>query len=94
MCDIVTGKLLDAMPDDRIHELKCWYEFYDAIERGEKTFEIRKNDRGYQVGDVLTLQRYNQEEGIYSGAESYWRVTYMTDWEQKPGFVVMGIARL
>ena len=24
------------------HELKCWPNYYDAIERGEKTFEVRR----------------------------------------------------
>jgi hypothetical protein len=39
------------------HTLKCWPVYFDAIKRGEKTFEIRKDDRGFQKGDVLVLQR-------------------------------------
>lgn len=38
------------------HYLKCETEFYQAIERGEKKFEIRKNDRNFQVYDMVYLQ--------------------------------------
>lgn len=35
----------------KIHELKLNIEFCDAVLSGEKSFEIRENDRGYQKGD-------------------------------------------
>lgn len=41
-----------------IHELKTWPEFFDAVERGDKTFEVRLDDRGFQVGDELVLMRW------------------------------------
>jgi hypothetical protein len=41
-----------------VHELKSWPEFFSAIETGEKTFELRRNDRNYQVGDVLVLREW------------------------------------
>jgi RecJ-like exonuclease len=40
------------------HELKCWPKFYWAIQEGLKTFEYRKNDRGYDVDDDLLLQLF------------------------------------
>lgn len=39
------------------HILKCHPVYFDAIERGDKTFEIRRDDRGFQKGDTLILQR-------------------------------------
>lgn len=39
------------------HTLKCLAVYFDAIENGEKNFEVRKDDRGYQKGDILILQR-------------------------------------
>lgn len=39
------------------HILKCWPNYFDAIERDEKTFEVRRDDRGFQKGDVIVLQR-------------------------------------
>jgi hypothetical protein len=41
------------------HELKCWPEFFDAVKRGDKPFDVRKNDRGYQRGDVLVLRKWD-----------------------------------
>lgn len=48
-----------------IHDLKCWREFFDAIERGDKTFEIRKDDRGFAVGDTLRLWRWCPHNATY-----------------------------
>jgi ParB family transcriptional regulator, chromosome partitioning protein len=39
-----------------VHSVRCLSVFFHAAARGEKTFEIRKNDRGYQKGDVLELR--------------------------------------
>ena len=41
------------------HELKCWPEFFAAIERGEKTFDVRYNDRTYESGDILELREWD-----------------------------------
>jgi hypothetical protein len=39
------------------HELKTDPHVFDAVVRGEKTYEIRFNDRDYKVGDNLFLRR-------------------------------------
>ncbi len=38
-----------------IHYLKILPEYYTAIVSSEKKFELRKNDRSFQVGDFLLL---------------------------------------
>jgi len=43
----------------KTHELKCWPEFFSLIVDGTKTFDLRKNDRGYEVGDLLVLREYD-----------------------------------
>jgi len=35
------------------HEIKLRYDFVDAVNSGRKSFEVRKNDRGYQTGDFV-----------------------------------------
>lgn len=37
------------------HELKTETEYYQAVNRGEKSFEVRKNDRGFKKYDMVTL---------------------------------------
>lgn len=59
------------------HYLKTWPKYFDAVARGEKNFEVRRNDRDYQVGDTLILQRYDPKTGDYTGAEIDKRVTYI-----------------
>lgn len=39
------------------HDLKTLPVYFDAVERGEKTFEIRRDDRGFQKGDTVRLFR-------------------------------------
>ena len=40
------------------HKLKTLPEFFKAIQKGEKTFELRKNDRDFKKGDVLILMEF------------------------------------
>lgn len=75
----------------RVHELKTWPEFFAAVVEGWKPFEIRQNDRGFRVGDLLLLREYLPDEKKFSGRECKRRVTYITEWEQKPGTVVMAL---
>jgi hypothetical protein len=44
-----------------IHELKCWPDYFARLADGSKTFEIRKNDRGYQAGDQLEIREYDPD---------------------------------
>ena len=41
-----------------IHELKINPLYFDAIEKRLKTFELRKDDRDYKVGDLIILKEY------------------------------------
>lgn len=43
------------------HVLKTHPAYFDAIKRGEKNFEVRKDDRGFQKGDTLVLQRTRED---------------------------------
>ena len=37
----------------RTHELKIAEDYADSVWNGDKTFELRYNDRGYQKGDIV-----------------------------------------
>ncbi|MBP1544345.1 MAG: DUF3850 domain-containing protein [Oscillospiraceae bacterium] len=49
-----------------IHELKCHPEYFDALILGKKTFEIRKNDRDFRVGDLVALNEFRPDEDPYA----------------------------
>lgn len=40
------------------HKLKIHPPFFASVKRGDKPFEIRKNDRNFKVGDVLELEEW------------------------------------
>lgn len=70
------------------HKLKIERNYHHDIIQGRKTFEIRKNDRGFGIGDVVLLRRY--ENNQYTGDNTLVEITYITDYEQKEGYVVFG----
>jgi len=74
------------------HELKIWPQFYKLVVSGVKPFEIRKNDRDYQVGDVVLLREW-EKEGGYTSKQSYWQITYilLECPGLKPGYCVLGL---
>lgn len=78
------------------HELKCYSQYFQRICTGQKTFEIRKNDRDFQVGDILCLKEYDEKTGYpdYGPDQRRAEITYMTDYAQQPGYVVLGIKLL
>lgn len=43
----------------REHILKTWPNYWEATRDGRKKFEWRKDDRGYEVGDVLVLRQWD-----------------------------------
>lgn len=51
------------------HNLKTWPEYFQAVIDGKKTFEIRKNDRDFKVGNELLLQEYDPEQETYTGRQ-------------------------
>ncbi len=82
----------------KIHELKCWPDFFLAILEGEKTAEYRKNDRGFQVGDYLLFHMWDPDAQKGMGLRCLCKVTHMMTsqgWICIPeDYVVMSIVRI
>ena len=65
------------------HKLKTWPVYFQAVKSGDKTFEVRRNDRDFKVEDVLLLQEWSPVKKEYTGDEMTVRVTYILP---GPGF--------
>lgn len=85
------------------HELKCRPEYFSRIVSGQKTFEVRKNDRNYQVGDYVSLIEYSPvsdkaptihrwDSMASSQSRTYEaEIVYIETYAQQDGYVVLGI---
>lgn len=63
--------------EKQLHELKIQPKYFDAVLNGSKTFEIRKNDRGFHVGDNIFLREWDNIK--YSGRTIFAEITYLLD---------------
>jgi hypothetical protein len=89
----------------RVIRLRTWPEPFQAVLDGRKPYEIRVNDRGFQVGDVLHLvefdpkiyQQYDNAVLALTGREVRKLVTYMTAggaWGLPPDLCVLGLGEV
>jgi hypothetical protein len=58
------------------HKVKVWPQYFKDICSGLKTFEVRKDDRNYQVGDSLLMLEWVPETESYTGLFSNFRIIY------------------
>ena len=75
-----------------IHKLKTWPEYYEEVESGRKTFEIRKNNRDFREGDTIILQEFILKEKLFTGKELNFKIGYIFYGEAfgvKKGFCIM-----
>lgn len=76
-----------------IHALKTLPEYFEAVRKGDKTFELRNNDRNFKVGDYLALNEWDGKK--YTGRALLAKITYMLDPNDimtcVGGFVILGL---
>jgi len=77
----------------KTHRLKVHPCYWLPLFSGMKKFEIRYNDRDYEVGDALSLSLPGF--GHLPATWMEFSITYMTDFPDglKPGYIVLGIER-
>ena len=77
------------------HEIKIGKDFATAILSGEKNFEIRKNDRGYQRGDTVVFRVIDKEGNEVEDHPLHgaaYEITYVLNgWGLRDGFCCFGI---
>lgn len=79
-----------------IHQVKCEHRFFEDVIRGNKLFEVRKNDRNYQVGDYLAMNELTEDKTGYTRRSALFVIDYVLRYEDMPlalgyDYVVLGI---
>lgn len=59
------------------HVLKTWIQYFSPQEKGDKLFELRKDDRPYEVGDKFISQEFDSKNNQYTGKETTYVITYI-----------------
>lgn len=94
--DTDAGRVVLTPP--KIHELKTDPHVWEAVNDGSKNFEVRRDDRGFQKGDILRLKRWhvaNWHEQRFNSPTIDRVVTFILTGGQygvEPGYVVMALA--
>ncbi|GGL48132.1 DUF3850 domain-containing protein [Caulobacter rhizosphaerae] len=85
------------MQTRNVHELKCWPAHFAAIRRGDKRFELRKNDREFAIGDLVVLREFSPADTTYTGQTEERMITFLLSEEEfgvVHGFVAIGFGPL
>lgn len=76
---------------ETVHEVKTSPTFFQAAMSGKKRFELRKNDRGYHVGDTLIQKEF--KDNAYTGYELTQEIVYVLEdfTGLEEGFCILGV---
>ena len=85
--------------EPRTHDLKTWNPVFEAMERDDKPFDVRRADRDFRIGDTLLLREYNpyaqgDPSGGYSGRQTKREITYVLSGGKagiESGYCVLGL---
>ena len=77
----------------QIHIKKTIQPYYQEVYAEVKTAEVRKDDCGYMVGDLLILALYDDENKVLPGGYVVRRITNLCSYQQKQGFVVLSMKK-
>ena len=76
-----------------VHRLKIHPDYFEEVAEGRKAFEIRKDDRNYNRGDVLELEEFS--DGEYTGRACAKSVSYClrhaSEYGLKKGYVILSL---
>ena len=82
---------LNNKPEQKCHEIKIAAMYYEDVVSGRKRFELRKNDRGYKVGDMLKMLEFTA--GEFTGRIINAKIVYMLEEYTglQEGYCILGI---
>ena len=78
------------------HEVKILPKYFERILMKEKKFELRKNDRNFQVGDIVILREFDNVNNKYTGRTLNTEITYIlkdcSEYGLMDGYCIFGFA--
>ena len=76
----------------KVHNIRLAKTYFNDVASGKKSFELRKNDRGYKVGDMLEMLEF--ADGRNTGRIIQAEVTYMLEGYTglEEGYCILGIS--
>ena len=80
-----------------VHQLKLHKRFMLAVWNGEKQFEIRKNDRDYQLGDEIVFRVVDDKDDYMPSLldNKRYKITHvLSGWGLETGYVALGIREI
>lgn len=82
---------LPSQQEKKVHDVKLGTTFFDDVKTGRKTFELRKNDRGYKEGDTIVLHEY--KDGTTTGRTITKKIVYMLEdfTGLEDGYCILGL---
>ncbi len=76
----------------KTHDLKITSEMFDEIKNGNKTCEIRLNDRDFQKDDLIILRELVSGSHGYTGNEKRFKITHvLSGWGLKENYVALSL---
>lgn len=78
---------------DKRHTLKSHRKPFQDLWDGLRTFDVRSNDRNYEVGDSIMLQEYDGDKHEYTDRIIGAKITYMLqgEWGLPSNVCVLGL---
>lgn len=77
----------------KVIQKKVLPEYFEAVYKGNKSFELRKDDSDYEVGDWLRLEEWNGTE--YTGRVLECKIKYILrnapEYGLKKGYCILSI---
>lgn len=85
---------LPSQQEKKVHDVKLGATFFDDVKTGRKTFELRKNDRGYKEGDTIVLHEY--KNGATTGRTITKKIVYMLEdfTGLEDGYCILGLGEV
>lgn len=85
---------LPSQQEKKVHDVKLGATFFDDVKTGRKTFELRKNDRGYKEGDTIVLHEY--KDGATTGRTITKKIAYMLEdfTGLEDGYCILGLGEV